>query len=202
MFEDLPQAFRDKGDWPLILREYMNEHYGQCFVMKCPARCRRSFGVLEVRAEYMEDNTKTLVFLETDAGQMLELSARDLAWTPCRMTVDCLRGAGPEHCPHCNEQMKLDNCVIDALEHCRRRREQCVEIVGSPGPFVLVEVPAPRWYRRQGMLCAFCSAAAPTKKCSACLGAKYCSRACQRNDWANHKDVCRLCCSSGFVPSS
>jgi len=39
--------------------------------------------------------------------------------------------------------------------------------------------------------CAFCGEESPKKSCNACHGVAYCNRACQGNDWPQHKVVCR-----------
>lgn len=38
--------------------------------------------------------------------------------------------------------------------------------------------------------CANCGSVGPTKRCSRCQSASYCSKDCQRQHWKSHKSVC------------
>ena len=41
-------------------------------------------------------------------------------------------------------------------------------------------------------MCGFCFEENPDKRCSRCKRVKYCSQACQKADWKNHKGMCNL----------
>ena len=46
--------------------------------------------------------------------------------------------------------------------------------------------------RNMVLRCGFCGDQVETKKCSICRKAYYCSKECQKADWPNHKEVCKV----------
>jgi hypothetical protein len=40
------------------------------------------------------------------------------------------------------------------------------------------------------------AAGAKLRVCGRCLSSQYCSDVCQRDDWADHRNICQTCCTA------
>lgn len=43
------------------------------------------------------------------------------------------------------------------------------------------------------MNCRACDTPGPSLLCSRCKSIMYCNKDCQKNDWSDHKRICRKC---------
>ena len=94
-------------------------------------------------------------------------------------------------CAQCGRIMpsmkKCGNCRMD--RYCS---DQCVRKHWPKHKSLCKERVAIDRSRRAKKMCHYCEKEASSgfKKCSRCLGVRYCSEACQRAHWPTHKPIC------------
>lgn len=75
-----------------------------------------------------------------------------------------------------------------------------VKMMASSPELLAIAADVQREAAARANACAACSAPAAPKLCSACRGAHYCSRDCQRRHWRNgHREVCAQAADSNGV---